>query len=189
LELVAAISLPKEKTQEPIASKITETKIAEAIPAISKEPTRPKTTLNLGNILKPTAKSVEVQEESKLAPAIDRPLDVEELKQAWNQYAELRKDQVAEYYLLKRGFELKGTELTISLSNSIEEPLLAGMKTNLVTHLREQLKNSSIQVNSILKEISKTRMAYTNKEKFDSLAEKNPLLNVLKEKFGLDPDF
>jgi DNA polymerase III subunit gamma/tau len=84
---------------------------------------------------------------------------------------------------------LKGTELTISLSNSIEEPLLAGMKTNLVTYLREQLKNSSIQVNSILKEISKTRMAYTNKEKFDSLAEKNPLLNVLKEKFGLDPDF
>jgi DNA polymerase III subunit gamma/tau len=187
--LVATISLPKEKAQEPIATKIIETKIAEAIPAIPKEPTRPKTTLNLGNILKPTAKSIEVEEESKLAPAIDRPLDAEELKQAWNQYAELRKDQVAEYYLLKRGFELKGTELTISLSNSIEEPLLAGMKINLVTYLREQLKNSSIQVNSILKEISKTRMAYTNKEKFESLAERNPLLSVLKEKFGLDPDF
>ena len=29
----------------------------------------------------------------------------------------------------------------------------------------------------------------TNKEKFDALAEKNPLLKKLQEKFGLDPDF
>jgi hypothetical protein len=32
-------------------------------------------------------------------------------------------------------------------------------------------------------------MAYTNKEKFEAMAEKNPVLLQLKEKFGLDPDF
>ena len=33
------------------------------------------------------------------------------------------------------------------------------------------------------------KIAYTNKEKFEHLAEKNPLLKELKEKLGLDPDF
>lgn len=84
---------------------------------------------------------------------------------------------------------MKGNELIISMSNSIEEPLLLSMKTNLVTYLREKLGNSTIQVQGVLKITSNVRMAYTNKEKFESLAAKNPLLTTLKDRFGLDPDF
>jgi len=40
-----------------------------------------------------------------------------------------------------------------------------------------------------MKESDKKKIAYTNKEKFDLLAEKNPLLKELKERLGLDPDF
>ncbi len=145
--------------------------------------------MNLGNILKPTIKSVEVKEEAKVNQAANRPIDRDELKQAWDAYTELRKDQVAEHHLLKRGFEMEGNELIIYMSNSIEEPLLLSMKTNLVTYLREKLGNSSIQVQGVLKVTSNTRMAYTNKEKFESLAAKNPLLTTLKDRFGLDPDF
>ncbi len=91
--------------------------------------------------------------------------------------------------MLKRGFEIKGKELIISISNPVEEPLLLAMKTNLVTYLREKLSNSGIQVQGVLKVTSNARMAYTNKEKFESLAAKNPLLTTLKDRFGLDPDF
>jgi DNA polymerase III subunit gamma/tau len=177
----------KETSSETVAID-TEPK-TEAPPAPTKEPARSKTTLNLGTILKPKSSSQDVKEEPKVVETIDRAINGEELKQAWNEYAEQRKDQVAEYYLLKRGFDKNGTMLTISLTNPIEEPLLQGMKTNLVTYLRERLNNSSIQVTGILKEATSTRMAYTNKEKFDSMAQKNPLLHTLKEKFGLDPDF
>jgi hypothetical protein len=91
--------------------------------------------------------------------------------------------------MLKRGFEIKGKELIISISNPVEEPLLLSMKTDLITYLREKLGNSTIQVHGVLKVTSNTRMAYTNKEKFESLAAKNPLLTTLKDRFGLDPDF
>ena len=40
-----------------------------------------------------------------------------------------------------------------------------------------------------MEERQSKKVAYTNKEKFDHLAEKNPVLNQLKEKFGLDADF
>lgn len=38
-------------------------------------------------------------------------------------------------------------------------------------------------------DIAASKMIYTNKEKFEAMAEKNPLLNELRDKFGLDPDF
>jgi hypothetical protein len=150
---------------------------------------RQKTTINLGNILKPTTKPAEVKEEIKINQTPDRAIDANALRRAWDEYAELRKDQVAEYYLLKRGFEAKGNELTIHISNPVEEPLLRSIQTNLVTYLREKLGNSTILVKGQLNKIDTKRVAYTNKEKFESLAAKNPLLTSLRDKFGLDPDF
>ncbi len=101
----------------------------------------------------------------------------------------MRKDQLAEYHLLKRGFELQANELIISITNPVEEPLLASIKTDLVMYLREKLGNSSIQVRGVLNEITTSKVAYTNKEKFESLASKNPQLIELRNKFGLDPDY
>jgi hypothetical protein len=176
----------KEKAIEP-----NEIAVEQPKPEVTKpiEPSRTKTTINLGNILKPINKPIEVKEEVKIIQAIDRPIDANELKQVWNEYAETRKDQLAEYHLLKRGFEASGKELIISITNPVEEPLLLSIKTNLVTHLREKLGNSTIQVQGLLKLLDNKRVAYTNKEKFDSLASKNPLLIELRDKFGLDPDF
>jgi DNA polymerase-3 subunit gamma/tau len=79
--------------------------------------------------------------------------------------------------------------ITIHLNNAIEEPLLQSIKIDLITYLRERLKNNNLQLTAQLKEVTSTRMAYTNKEKFEAMMEKNPLLAQLKEKFGLDPDF
>ena len=41
----------------------------------------------------------------------------------------------------------------------------------------------------VLELTSSKKVIYTNKEKFDHLAEKNPTLNDLKERLGLDTDF
>jgi len=42
---------------------------------------------------------------------------------------------------------------------------------------------------SLMVEMAANKMIYTNKEKFEAMTQKNPLLLELRDKFGLDPDF
>jgi DNA polymerase-3 subunit gamma/tau len=107
----------------------------------------------------------------------------------WNEFAELKKNQAGEYNLLKRGFDLKENKITISLTNPVEEPMLQSIRTQLTAYLRDKLNNSSVSVFGVMQEFETKKIAYTNKEKFDYLAEKNPILLELKERFGLDADY
>jgi DNA polymerase-3 subunit gamma/tau len=118
-----------------------------------------------------------------------RPLTEDEIRRAWAEYAEMKKNQVAEFHLLSRQVDINGPVVTVALANSVEEPLLQSITTDLVSYLRSTLKNSSIQVASVYKTEEVKRIAYTSKEKFELLAEKNPMLRELQQRMGLDPDF
>jgi len=111
------------------------------------------------------------------------------LRRVWNEFTEQRKNQVAEYHLLKQHFIFHNNVITLPLTNPVEEPILLSLKSDLLSYLREKLGNSLLQVESIIQTHQAKKIAYTNKEKFDYLAEKNPALFELKEKMGLDPDF
>jgi hypothetical protein len=113
----------------------------------------------------------------------------EELRLAMDEFAESRKNQAAEYQLLRREFTFEANRVIISLSNSIEEPLLQNIRVQLTTHLRDKLNNNSISVAGVMIEAGSKKIVYTNKEKFDHLAGKNPSLLELKERLGLDTDF
>lgn len=91
--------------------------------------------------------------------------------------------------MLNREFDFNNNQLTIRLANPIEEPMLALVKSDLVDFLRQKLNNNSIQVTGLLQEFQSKKVAYTNKDKFEHLADKNPILNELRIRFGLDPDF
>ena len=58
-----------------------------------------------------------------------------------------------------------------------------------MSFIREKLGNYSLQVIGVLKTDNTQRVIYTNRDKFEHLAGKNPHLKELKEKLGLDPDF
>jgi len=162
--------------------------VQKAIPA--KENTRPKTTINLGNILKPQIKAEEIKEEKNGAvPKQDEPIVESKVRAVWNEFAEQRKNQVAEYHILTQTFALNKNVITVYLNNPIEEPLLQGIKSDLVGYLREKLNNSTLQVEGEMQQYYTKRKAYTNKEKFDYMVERNPLLKELQEKLGLDPDY
>lgn len=155
-----------------------------------KESSRPRTTLNLGSILKPQTKTEEIAKEKKTTSTRqDEPIVESRVRQVWNTYAGDRRNQVAEYHLLSQTFILRNNIIVLLLNNPIEEPLLQGMKSDLVGYLREKLNNSTIQVESEMQQSTTKKKAYTNKEKFESLAEKNPFLFELKERLGLDTDF
>lgn len=118
-----------------------------------------------------------------------RPLSDDQLREAWSNYADLRKDQVAEFHLLSRQVDIKGSVVTVALANSVEEPLLQSMLPDLLTYLRGRLSNSAIKVESVLNVEDARKIAYTPKEKFDLLVEKNPALRELRDRLLLDPDF
>jgi DNA polymerase-3 subunit gamma/tau len=149
---------------------------------------KPKTTLNLNSIF--TKKN----EPEVVKPVVEevhehRPLTDDEIRRAWSEYAEMRKSQVAEFHLLSRQVYINGPVVTVALANSVEEPLLQSITTDLVSYLRNRLKNGSIKVESVLNTEEVKRIAYTGKEKFDLLAEKNPILRELQDRLGLDPEF
>lgn len=118
-----------------------------------------------------------------------RPFTKEQLTQAWKAFAEQRKKYKAEYQLLTQAFELHDSTIVLHLMNPVQETLLNEMKSDLMQFIRERLQNYSIQVTGEHKNTDTKKVIYTNREKFEHLAEKNPLLLELKEKLGLDPDF
>lgn len=130
---------------------------------------------------KPTKKTEE--------PVEAREIDFAALTLVWEEFAEQRKNQVAEYQLLKGNIRLDHNQVLLTLNNPIQEPLLQGIRTSLVGFLREKLGNSSVNVSGVLEQTAHSKVIYTNKEKFEHLAEQFPVLKDLKERFGLDTDF
>lgn len=145
--------------------------------------------MNLGNIGKvvKTTEEVPVAKVTERIP--DKPIDELLLKKAWEELTTLRKNQVAEVTLLKRDYTLQGNTIVIPLTNPIEEPLLHNMRAPMITFLRDRLGNSSLMVIGKLQEVQvDNSKPYTNKDKFEYLAARNPILKEMKERFGLDPD-
>jgi single-stranded DNA-specific DHH superfamily exonuclease len=87
--------------------------------------------------------------------------------------------------LLKR----EESVVEIELSTDIERKFLKVEETELVQFLRKELSNPTVTLRITIKEAELKQRLYTDKEKFNYLAEKQPLLLKLKEKLYLDTDF
>jgi DNA polymerase-3 subunit gamma/tau len=164
------------------------TVIAESPSASSKNP-KPKATLSLNSLLKPPAAKQEVQASETVPAVVNHPVLPENLHAAWDEFAEGRKNQMAEYQIMKREYRYSHPIILITLTNPVEETLLDNFRRDLIQYLRETLKNADINIAVEMKESAGKKVLYTSKEKFEHLAEKNPYLNELKERLGLDWDF
>ena len=84
--------------------------------------------------------------------------------------------------LLKENFQVE-----FALNNPLQEEEVQKIKTNLVTFLQKELLNSNIELVTIVSETPQgNKKFYTDKEKFEHLAQKNPSLLKFKQQFGLD---
>ncbi len=77
-------------------------------------------------------------------------------------------------------------ELILEIENTVQEDLISNIKPELVSWLRVELKNSSIQLTTVITEKVKGRVIYTDAEKYDELLKLNPSLALLRQKFNLD---
>lgn len=149
---------------------------------------RPKTTFSLSGINKPREAEV-VKKEQASTEKVFTEVKAEELATVWLEYAETRRDQIAEFQILKREYLFEYPMITLTLSNPVEETLLDNFKRDFVQYLRDRLKNSELSVQSVIQQATGKKVIYTSKEKFDHLAEKHPYLKELKDRLGLDWDY
>lgn len=112
---------------------------------------------------------------------------IEELKVKWDTFLKRLDDRpnlqstLSELPVLKENFQLE-----LEIENTIQEDLISSIKPELVSWLRIELKNSLIQLTTVITEKVKGRLIYSDAEKYDELLKKNPSLALLRQKFNLD---
>lgn len=84
--------------------------------------------------------------------------------------------------------KLGGSNYEVVLENKVQENIFRDERPNLLNHLRMTLRNFDIEVNARVDEIAVVKRPYTAIEKFQYMAQKNPALAELKNKFNLDFD-
>ncbi len=122
------------------------------------------------------------------------PFTSDDLQKKWDAF--ILQLEAAERYgeivWLKRKFELTGTSIVLKLDNDLQKKMMVedGLQDEFVNYLRESLENYSIKLTlEIAEAVNLEKMIYTQAEKYNFLAEKNPNLVILKNALGLDYDY
>lgn len=115
----------------------------------------------------------------------------DQLKDAWQAFAEKHKALQVTYHLLSQGFDFRENKVIIQLHNHFQETLLDEIRLDLLTFLRERLSNDTIQLAGEIKAIKEEDLSHlylNDKARLNRMIDKNPLVRELKDKFGLDTD-
>ncbi|MBD2704050.1 DNA polymerase III subunit gamma/tau [Spirosoma sp. BT702] len=122
----------------------------------------------------------------------DRPFGLEDLQDAWNTFARLRRQQndiTTEQVVLNRELVLDGTIIHLTLDNKLQVDFLTELKPDLLGYLRNELQNSQIQIEHKVSVQEVKKMIYSSQDKFNYLAEKNPVLHDLRKALNLEVDY
>tara|TARA_R110002020_G_scaffold9874_19_gene38476 strand:+ start:2743 stop:4560 length:1818 start_codon:yes stop_codon:yes gene_type:complete len=113
----------------------------------------------------------------------------EEMQAAWTEYtANVESD--GKYNLLSHltmGVpKLDGAIIHLEFPNQTIKTEVERAKYELLGFLREKLQNYDIDLDITVNETAEKRYAYTTREKFEKMKEKNPLIEKLRREFDLD---
>lgn len=107
----------------------------------------------------------------------------------WNAYTQIVKEQ-GKYNLLSHLTMsvpiLKDGMIHLEFPNQTIKLEVERDKFDLLTYMRKKLKNHSVDLVIGVNELPLKRYAYTDKEKYEKLVEKNPNLEALRNAFELD---
>lgn len=143
-------------------------------------------------------KSIQQKQQLKKEIEKNQPAEKEQLKEsfteaemidAWEQFAkELKKSGKFNLHShLTMGVpKLEGTLIHLIYPNETIKVEVEREKGELLQFLRKELKNHQIDLSIEVNETEVKRYAYTPREKFEKLKEKNPLIDSLRKEFDLD---
>jgi len=135
---------------------------------------------------------VETDKEDLAHAEIASVFSQELLNLHWDKYAEtLKLDFPHLYSMLKKHRPVLMEEFRIdfSIDNRLLEEELNEKKGELLGYLKKELNNYKITLQTRISEADKNFKPYTDKEKFEKMAEKNPALRKLKDELDLEIEF
>ncbi|MGB0404071.1 MAG: hypothetical protein ACPGEG_08240 [Salibacteraceae bacterium] len=80
-------------------------------------------------------------------------------------------------------------KLNMIFDNIVQEAEFLNEKSALLGHLREKLQNWGIHIVTEVREVAQKKKYYSNRERFERMAELNPKLELLRSRLNLDPDY
>lgn len=130
----------------------------------------------------PSEDGVEVSEEN--------PFTMDDLRMAWKKYAFKMKGRGSYYSSLIKHDPVVVNELEIQfeIDNKAQEEHFAADRINLLTHLRNELKNTKITLSIVLSD-AQVNKYLSNPDKFKQWAQENKHLETLRRMFNLDIDY
>ncbi len=123
----------------------------------------------------------------------DQPFSVEQLYAVWMEYAQKANESGRKQLfstLNKRKPQLRDDYcIEVILDNRVQADELSLAKSELLSYIKNKLKNRKITIiSTVIEAKGSITEAYTPRDKFKKMAEKNPVLEMLRDQFDLDFD-
>lgn len=195
------IEKPQEKTQNPeTAPTVSEEKkqdepkeigkaSAEKISSDSEYPKKVISAFSIKSIEQKQALKKQEQENQRSIERPEKPFTEEEMQNAWSEFAKIVETEGKHNllsHLTMNAPILKGTTIHLEFPNHTIKTELEAEKTPLLQYLREKLENYTIDLKIKVNEAMKKKYAYSPREKYEKLKQKNPLIERFKEELGLN---
>ena len=121
---------------------------------------------------------------SLLADGPSEDFTAENLQNAWLNFAQ-KFDKHSNIYitLTTNNPTFENKTISFIIDNAAQLVQLQEIHQDMLSFIRREIKNMYVTINFVVNKDESTRTPYTNKEKFEALAKKNPTLLYLKQKF------
>lgn len=187
-----------EKRPEIVKSQVTDPSPAEERKPVQSSPAPTATTLsglNLGNVLNnKNAHNSPVESEENLQQQTqesygNKEFSMSELMRVWPGMIEAVSSELP---VLKHTLEcnepiLEGTTIHIIIGNKVQEEEIFRNKPEITTYLRKHLQSDSLTITWKMTDTQiQSKRPYTDHEKFEFIANKAPVIRLLKDQLGLD---
>jgi DNA polymerase III subunit gamma/tau len=172
-----AYSEPKTSPKEAEDAAI----VREVAPPIVKKPA-----FSINEIISKSEKSAQVAEPEKSAA-----FTLDELKASWKAFIEYYKDKSPSFATSLSTYEPELAD-DFLIRFKTDNSLLAEDKLNMMAltdYLKKRLDNTLIKLSPEVSDKPAKLSAYTDKEKFEQMAQRQPMLRQLKERLNLELDF
>jgi len=160
----------------------------EPIQTIAKPNPQPKLhTTGLSSFLNKKSISENVNQTATNSLLAEGPFDIfteKELQNAWQSFAN-RFDKTHNIHITLTTHKptFVDTKISFLIDNAAQHLQLSEMMQDILAFMRKELKNMAASIELIINKDESKRVPYTNREKFEAMAKKNPALLYLKEKF------
>ncbi len=160
-------------------------------PQVKKEPVVAKAYNSITMVpAKPVVKAVVVEEKAEENNSFTQ----EDLLNVWHKFVQLmtteKRMQLASTLSTNEPILKDNYSIEHAVTNKAQDEEFKKNKLELLAYLQKELKNTGINIETVIKEPDpSTKKAYTSKEKFKQMAEKNPALDELRKQLDLDIDY